>query len=199
MLLRSHLLLAILWMAFCGLHSLLAADSIKQKIIPRLPKGIAVYRLWYTLFAAAGFVAVVLYQVSMHSIWLFRPGGLVLAAGIAGCLCGVTVMVICIVRYFMQLSGLQGLVKKNNTPVLLQNGLHGHVRHPLYMGTFIFIWSLWLVFPLLSLCISNIIITIYTIIGARLEEKKLERVFGADYTNYRKETPMFIPRFFTSR
>jgi len=199
MLLTSHLLLAILWMAFCGLHSLLAADSTKQKVVPRLKGGAAVYRLWYTLFAAAGFIAILLYQVSMHSIWLFRPGGLVPAAGIAGCLFGVTVMAICIARYFMQLSGLQELVKKNNTPVLLQNGLHGHVRHPLYMGTFIFIWSLWLLFPWLSLCISNSIITVYTIIGARLEEKKLERVFGADYTSYRKKTPMFIPRLFMSR
>jgi len=193
MLLYPHLLLAIVWIVFCVLHSLLAADSIKQKLTPRFKKASPLYRLLYILFATAGLTAILLYQASMHSIRLFRPNGLIIMTGIIAGLGGVTIMAICIARYFMQLSGLASLFKKDTGGVLLQNGLHGYVRHPLYMGTFIFIWSLFLLFPLLSLGISNIIITVYTIIGARLEEKKLERAFGADYTRYKKRVPMFIP------
>jgi methanethiol S-methyltransferase len=188
-----HLLLAIVWTAFCLLHSLLAAESVKQKIIPHLKKGGAQYRFLYTLFAAAGFIAIVLYQFSVRSIRLFQPPLFIVVTGIATGLCGVTIMAICIYRYFLQLSGLKGLLKNDTTPVLLQNGLHGWVRHPLYMGTFIFIWSLFLLFPSLSLGISNIIITVYTIVGARLEEKKLIREFGEAYNAYRQKVPMFIP------
>jgi len=194
MLLRSHLLLAIAWMAFCGLHSLLAADSVKQKFIPLLPKGTAMYRLLYTLFAATGFIAIVYYQLFLRSVRLFHPGLPVLIAGIAGCLAGAAVMGICIVRYFFQLSGLRGLLKNDARPMLLQSGLHRYVRHPLYMGTFIFIWSLFLLLPSLSLGISNTIITVYTIIGARLEEQKLLKTFGEVYVHYRRRVPMFIPR-----
>ena len=199
MLLYSHLLLAILWIVFCVLHSLLAADSIRQKLICRLKKAGPFYRLLYILFATAGLAAILLYQASMQSIRLFRPNEWIIATGIVAGLGGVTIMAICIARYFMQLSGLAGLFKKDARGLLLQNGLHGYVRHPLYMGTFIFLWSLFLLFPLLSLGISNIIVTVYTIIGVRLEERKLVRVFGADYINYRKKVPMFIPRFFMSR
>lgn len=195
-LLHSHLLLAVLWMAYCGLHSLLAADSVKQKLIPLLQKkGSPLYRILYTIFAAVGLIGILLWQLSMHSILLFRPNGPVVIAGIIAGLGGVTIMGICIARYFMQLSGLEGLIHQDKGGQLLQNGLHGYIRHPLYMGTFIFIWSLFLLFPWLSLGISDIIITVYTIIGARLEENKLERAFGADYTRYRDKVPMFIPRW----
>ena len=194
MLLFTHLLLAVCWIAFCGLHSLLAAHDVKQKIIPLLKRGDAHYRVLYILFAFAGFVVIVLYQLSVRSIRLFRPNLIILITGIVIGLLGVTIMAICITRYFMLLSGLKGLFKNDTTPVLLQNGLHRRVRHPLYMGTFMFIWSLFLLFPSLSLGISNVIITVYTIAGARLEEKKLVKEFGAAYIAYREKVPMFIPR-----
>ena len=195
MLLFSHLLLAVLWIAFCGLHSLLAADGIKQKIIPLLKSRHAQYRAFYILFAFAGFIVIVLYQLSVRSIRLFRPNLFILITGIVIGLLGVTIMAICISRYFMLLSSLKGLFKNDTTPVLLQNGLHRRVRHPLYLGTIIFIWSLLLLFPSLSLGISNVIITVYTIAGARLEEKKLVKQFGTAYIAYRQKVPMFIPRF----
>lgn len=194
MLLSAHLLLAIAWITFCTLHSLLAADSVRQKIIPYLPEGPSFYRLLYTLFAAAGFIAIVLYQLSVRSVFLFRPTLPILVAGIAGGVGGAIMMGVCIARYFFQLSGLKGLFKKDARPVLLVNGLHRYMRHPLYMGTFIFIWSLFLLFPWLSLAVSNGIITIYTIIGAGLEERKLVKIFGADYVRYQERVPMFIPR-----
>src|SRR4051794_12848 len=123
MLLFTHLLLAILWIAFCGLHSLLAADAVKQKIIPHVKNGAVQYRFFYTLFAAAGFIAIVLYQLSVGSIRLFRPPLFIIIAGIAAGAGGVTIMIICITRYFLPLSGIKGLLKNNTTPVLLQNGL----------------------------------------------------------------------------
>jgi len=36
--------------------------------------------------------------------------------------------------------------------------------------------------------------TVYLIIGAFFEERKLDREFGQAYRDYKNSTPMFIPR-----
>jgi protein-S-isoprenylcysteine O-methyltransferase Ste14 len=36
-------------------------------------------------------------------------------------------------------------------------------------------------------------VTIYTIVGALYEERKLVKAFGQAYEEYRKHTPMLIP------
>ncbi len=190
-----HFMVALVWIVFCLLHSLLAADSFKNKIKPGLG-GAATYRVFYILFALLSFAAAVLYQLSVTSILLFsaRPRGV--TTGVMVPVGGLVVMGICIRRYFLQLSGLRPTRDNDTGNTLLADGINGYVRHlPLYMGTFLFIWSLWLLFPWLTLFISNMIITVYTIIGAYFEEKKLVKEFGQAYISYREKVPMFIPRF----
>lgn len=76
----------------------------------------------------------------------------------------------------------------------MNDGLHKIVRHPLYLGTFIFIWGIFIAFPYLSWLISSLIITVYTLIGIRFEEAKLRKEFGAQYDEYCKRVPMILPR-----
>jgi protein-S-isoprenylcysteine O-methyltransferase Ste14 len=82
---------------------------------------------------------------------------------------------------------------------LIFTGLHKYVRHPLYLGTFIFIWGLFVLFPLLSLLIADIVITIYTLIGINFEEEKLISDFGKEYTRYQNMVPKIIPFSKTKR
>jgi protein-S-isoprenylcysteine O-methyltransferase Ste14 len=107
---------------------------------------------------------------------------------------GAAIMLICIKKYFLSLSGLKSLfANKVVANELRIDGIHKYVRHPLYLGTFIFIWGGFLLLPLLSLLISISIITIYTLIGIRLEEEKLLAEFGETYRKYILLTPMIIP------
>jgi len=152
------------------------------------------YRLYYTLFAAAGFVAILIYQVTMSSYKLFLPTATSLVLGIVIAFLGLAVMGVCIRKYFMQLSGVKGLIENTNTNELMVSGIHKIVRHPLYTGTFVFIWGLLVIFPVVSLLITNTIITIYTLVGLQLEEKKLEKEFGEAYRLYKNQVPMIIPR-----
>ena len=98
-------------------------------------------------------------------------------------------------KYFSSLSGLRTFfideVKTGNR--LIITGIHRYVRHPLYTGTFLFIWGLFILMPLASLLISNFIITIYTLIGIRFEEEKLIKEFGLPYVEYQKRVPKLIP------
>jgi protein-S-isoprenylcysteine O-methyltransferase Ste14 len=108
-------------------------------------------------------------------------------------LAGFGIMTICIIKYFYELSGLQAIQHSQAKNTLQQSGLHKYVRHPLYFGTLLFVWSLFFVFPSLSNLIAAIIITLYTLLGIRLEEKKLMLAYGDTYTAYIKRVPMLIP------
>jgi protein-S-isoprenylcysteine O-methyltransferase Ste14 len=93
----------------------------------------------------------------------------------------------------MNLSGLRSLVIEDFSNELQITGIHKYTRHPLYLGTFGFIWGLFLLLPYLSLFIANIVITVYTLIGIRLEEQKLINEFGESYVKYRSTVPKLIP------
>jgi protein-S-isoprenylcysteine O-methyltransferase Ste14 len=103
-------------------------------------------------------------------------------------------MVICINKYFYEMSGLQAIKNTEAKITLQQSGLHKYVRHPLYLGTLLFIGGLFLVFPLISNLIASIVITAYVLIGIRLEEKKLKHQFGDAYIEYAKRVPRLIPQ-----
>jgi protein-S-isoprenylcysteine O-methyltransferase Ste14 len=107
-------------------------------------------------------------------------------------------MSISILKYFMQVSGLKELIEEKTGDEsgneLMITGIHKFVRHPLYTGTFVFVWGLLIIFPYASVLIIDVIITVYTLIGLQFEERKLEREFGAAYKLYKKKVPMLIPR-----
>ena len=104
-------------------------------------------------------------------------------------------MMISILKYFKLLSGVRTLYQVKPSTELRQEGIHNYVRHPLYLGTLLFIWGLFFIFPMLNNLIAVIIITGYTLIGIRLEEKKLLIEFGNLYAGYISRVPMLIPRF----
>jgi protein-S-isoprenylcysteine O-methyltransferase Ste14 len=82
--------------------------------------------------------------------------------------------------------------KDTNPPRLVTNGLYRYLRHPLYTAGLVLIWLL----PILSwnLLALNIGLTAYIFIGAYFEERKLLLEFGEAYAEYRRNTPMLIPR-----
>jgi protein-S-isoprenylcysteine O-methyltransferase Ste14 len=74
---------------------------------------------------------------------------------------------------------------------LVTHGLYGYVRHPLYSAGLMVLWFT----PQVSLNLLTVfvVLTVYLIVGALFEERKLLREFGQSYANYRARTPMLIP------
>jgi uncharacterized membrane protein len=66
----------------------------------------------------------------------------------------------------------------------------GITRHPWYLATIMLIWARGLD---VSVLITNIILTIYLIVGTVLEERKLLVEYGEDYRGYQKKVSMLIP------
>ena len=191
----NHYILAIAWIVYCVLHSVLAAANVKMWMEKWWGKKFRYYRLAYTLFAFAGLVAILIFQVSITSPLMFYSNGLIQWLGIAFAALGAALVMLNIFKYFMQLSGVRWLTQERPQAKLERRGLHKYVRHPLYFSTFLFIWSLWVVYPYLSLFIANLAITLYTLFALRFEEQKLLAEFGEEYKTYQQEVPMIIPRF----
>ena len=97
-------------------------------------------------------------------------------------------MAVCMKKYFKQMAGLQ-----EEIPTLEIYGIHKYIRHPLYLGTFLFIIGIFLAFPLFSNFIGVSMIIIYTLIGIQFEERKLIKTFGKSYLDYKSKVPMIVP------
>jgi protein-S-isoprenylcysteine O-methyltransferase Ste14 len=153
------------------------------------------YRLYYSVFAIIYLIPLLYLQYTIDSIRLWSKNPFIEFPGVLMIIAGLTIMLICMRRYFFDISGVKALAKRDQLPAELQtDGLHEIVRHPLYFGTLVFIWGCFLLFPLLSNLIACCLITIYTIAGIQIEERKLIMEFGERYTYYSNKVPMLIPR-----
>lgn len=187
-------MLGVLWVLYCAVHSLLAGLRVKAYFEKRLGKAFRHYRLAYTVFAFVSLVLILWYQLALRSFYLFSPTSVSDVAGAVVAISGLLLMAVCIKKYFLNLSGLKSLVREETKPLLVITGVHRYMRHPLYLGTFLFIWGLFGLFPSASLMISNIIITVYTLLALEWEEQKLLHQFGDRYRKYQKRVPKLIPR-----
>jgi len=151
------------------------------------------YRLVYNIFSVVSFVPIlwlmvilpdkVLYQVPVPWMYLLLVGQL-------------TAVVLLIVGVLqtdtLAFIGLRQVIEgERRSSKLVTNGLYHWVRHPLYAAGLLFIWLA----PLMSQnsLIVTIAATVYIIVGAFFEERKLRREFGQEYEYYRAKTPMLIP------
>ena len=190
----GHILLAILWILYGVLHSVLASLAIKNPVQKKWPGMYRYYRLCYTIFSFISLGALLWFQFSLDSFLLFQRTGLTNTIGLIIGIFGMVLMVHCIKKYFFSLSGIRSLVTDDDGAVLQISGIHRYVRHPLYLGTFAFVWGIFIFYPALSWLIATVVLTGYTLIGIRLEEKKLLTIFGGQYRRYQEEVPMLIPR-----
>lgn len=182
-------------MLYGFLHSLLAADFVKQKMYAAMKSAYKYYRILYSLFAAATLAALVWYNFSITTSVLWKASYILQIVAALMAVIGLYMMAVCIKKYFLELSGVDVFIKKTVTQHLQVSGMHKFIRHPLYAGTLLFIWSIVFWNISLSNLISAICITIYTRIGIYFEEKKLVEQFGDSYSNYAKKIPMLIPKF----
>jgi methanethiol S-methyltransferase len=91
-----------------------------------------------------------------------------------------------------ELFGLaQAFGRSAATPRLATPLLYRVVRHPLYLGMLIPLWCPpTMTLERLALAIG---LTIYVLVGARLEERDLVRELGDEYRAYQDRVPMILP------
>jgi protein-S-isoprenylcysteine O-methyltransferase Ste14 len=189
-----YILLIAAWVVFGLLHSVLAYSGLKQVANNTFKSGYKYYRLLYSCFATISLTAVLWYHFSIQSKMLWQNTSVEKATAVAFSVPALIIMAISMKKYFADLSGIDVFFKRLPVDVHLeQTGLHKWVRHPLYSGTILLVWCIFLWHPSLSNLITAGCITAYTRIGVYYEEKKLVREFGSEYIEYAKKVPMLVP------
>lgn len=96
-----------------------------------------------------------------------------------------------------EFAGFRQIYEKNKQTkkgvVIEKHGFYRVVRHPMYLGGFIFLIALMMHAPL-SQFIGYGILSAYMIIGTFREDRRLARELGDMYRHYQKEVPMFFPK-----
>ncbi len=195
----DYFIIALIWVLYFTLHSVLASSGVKKYFKRRFSAFYPYYRIFYNLIALLLLIPILLFQKSILPIVLFNVGVLVRMLGGVIVLGGVVFGALAFRNYSgKEFIGLDfknenfGL-KKGNLNV---TGLNKHVRHPLYFATLLIVWGYFLIRPTLMVLVINCIITVYLVVGTKLEEKKLIAEFGEQYLRYKKKVPMLIPFFF---
>jgi len=181
--------------AYGLVHSWLASRQAKS-LARRLLGSIAdrVYRLTYNLFAALSLLPVLALSARLpdYTLYIFpSPWSLLALAGQG--LAALTLLVGVLQTGLGPFAGLSQLLRPDiaGSSRLVTGGLYRYVRHPLYTAGLVFIWLT----PLMTRNLLALYVgfSLYLIIGAIFEERKLVAEYGAAYQQYRAQTPMFIP------
>ncbi len=194
-----HINLIIFWILYVSIHSIMAALWFKDIIKKRTGKYFTYYRFLYSCFATILLLLLLIYQYLNKSKFLFTSTStLKIVCTITG-IAGAAIMWLSIKKYFFALSGVAAFRDKQLPQNPIVQGPNAYVRHPLYSGTLLLLWSLFFWFPLVSNLIAVGVITAYLLFaGIPLEEKKLEIEFGESYKQYQNKVPKLLP-FFKSR
>jgi protein-S-isoprenylcysteine O-methyltransferase Ste14 len=80
-----------------------------------------------------------------------------------------------------------------NTTMLVKSGIYGYIRHPLYCSLLLLGTGIMFKDPGTCQIIFGVINIAALFLTARIEEKEMTAKFGHQYTDYMKETKMFLP------
>jgi len=93
-----------------------------------------------------------------------------------------------------QIIGKAELQPQKHEQKLVTTGMHGRVRHPIYVGHLLMMIG-WTVASGLTVCFALTAFALLTGVAMiQTEEKELEQRFGEAYREYKKQVPMLLPR-----
>jgi protein-S-isoprenylcysteine O-methyltransferase Ste14 len=193
----DHVVLALLAACWCVLHSALISITVTQYLERHLAAHYRFYRLFFNFFAVLSLAVVIIYQWSIRTAPVFDWNGyLRVIQGMLIAL-GLLLFVLGARRYdarrFLGLTQIKEGVSTGamtHSGELDTSGISSVVRHPWYLALLLLIWAR----PLdPSVIVLNAVFSVYIVIGAFLEERKLVREFGDKYRDYQQRVSMLLP------
>ncbi|MFL7867602.1 MAG: isoprenylcysteine carboxylmethyltransferase family protein [Anaerolineales bacterium] len=189
----------VFWLVFAVLiwglvHSLIASLGAKEWLRRRLGDGsMRFYRFGYNVFSVISFTPILWLMAVLPDQMLYHIPVPWVYLTIIGQFAAVVMLVVGVLQTgALAFIGLKQLFEgEERSFQLVTHGLYRWVRHPLYSAGLLFIWLM----PVMSVNLLIVVLsaTFYIVVGAFFEERKLEREYGAAYTEYKAATPMFIP------
>lgn len=175
------------------IHSVLASHALKA-ILTRafgatLMRG---YRFFYNVFAFLTFLPVLYLVSALPDAPLYSvPAPISYVMTLGQGLAAIMLLVGVLQTDTLSFVGLRQFFEQEKPSPLVTRGLYRIVRHPLYTAGLLFLW----LSPQVTVNSFTMYVgaTVYILVGAYFEERKLLREFGAAYAEYKSKTPMLIP------
>lgn len=199
---RSILLTVAAFLLWALVHSLTAARQVKTWVRAKIGRRAydGFYRLAYNAFSVLSILPLlyllatrvpssVLWRVRSPFSWLF--GGVQFAGliGLAVSLWQTDVWRFAGIKQALRY--LQGAEDPDPPGDFVQSGAYRLMRHPLYFFSMLLIWFT----PIMTLntLLFNVLASVYFLLGATHEERRLLAEFGEVYQHYRENVPGFLP------
>ncbi|UCG39357.1 MAG: hypothetical protein JSV00_03765 [bacterium] len=194
---KRYILLALLWTAWCTLHSALISGRVMARMKECHRDRMRYFRIIYNTVSLLTIVPVILYSATLRTSPFFTWSGAWRLPQVLLVISALALFVSGALHYdLLQFLGVRQLREGSSGKGLTQtggldvSGILGVVRHPWYTGGMLILWAR----PLdPSALVTNLVLTAYLVVGAHLEERKLVEEFGQEYRQYQRQVPMFFP------
>ena len=178
---------------WAGVHSWLASIGVKTFAGRALGEGpMRAYRLSYNAFSVLSLVPILIWMRTLPDRTLYSVQAPWLYAMLAGQVISAIFLFVALLQTnTLHFAGVSQLFGRNETTGLVSTGFYRLVRHPLYLFGLLILWLT----PIITVNSFAVcaVLSAYIFVGARLEERRLVREFGALYTEYQARTPMIFP------
>jgi protein-S-isoprenylcysteine O-methyltransferase Ste14 len=185
------------WVLWCTFHSTLISTTVTDFAKKKLGGGFRFYRLFYNVVSLVTLIPLVYYSHTLREAPIFRWEG---SLGI------VQVFLLAISVYLFVAGGRHyswarfwgiSQIKVGragsslaDSSTFVVSGIHRIIRHPWYLGGILIVWAQDMS---ASTILINMVISVYFMIGAVLEERKLVLEFGEKYREYQRTVSMLFP------
>ena len=191
------------WVLWCTVHSTLISTTVTDFAKKKLGGSFRFYRLFYNVVSLVTLIPIVSYSHTLREAPIFRWEG---SLGI------VQVFLLAVSVYLFVAGGRHyswarfwgisqikaGRAGRSlaDSSTFVVSGIHRIIRHPWYIGGILIVWAQDLS---ASTILINMVISVYFMIGAVLEERKLVLEFGENYREYQRSVSMLFPWRLTAR
>lgn len=192
-----YITLVSLWGVWCFFHSFMINRTVTGFVRKHFKNTNRYYRIFYNIFAVVTLIPVWFYGIRIKGTPVFLwEGPFRITQGIF-VLLALLFFIGGARRYDLtQFLGIRQIKENNPCPILTDDcrldtgGILGVVRHPWYTGGIIVVWARNLD---TATILTNLVITLYLIIGVLLEERKLVAEFRGEYIDYQRRVSMLFP------
>ena len=191
------ILIPLFWAIWCALHSFLIAPPVTAFARKKLGEGVRFYRLFYNVFSLLTLLPLGAYSFFYQGRAIFKWTGSWAILQYALIVIGLVLLWAGGRHYSLsQFLGFQQIQSGQTGQTLTGegqldfSGIHQVIRHPWYAAGILMVWGRDITW---SILLTNLVIDIYFVIGAALEEKKLLTAFGEKYKAYQQQVSMLFP------